>query len=109
MSSSFREINGQIHCNQISDSRAFRRFTQKQVAAWVERRLARRMSQTQPIQYVVDLRRPGAGHVVDCHVKILAGTEVWVGSNYEGELHQAVIHCLSHMVPGVQDPLPTRH
>jgi hypothetical protein len=90
-------ISGQVQCDHVTDSRAFRKFTDKQIRNWITRKFAE--AYRRPITYFVEIRRPGAGHSFDCHIKVRAGNQVWVGSNFKTELHQSLIHCLRQMYP----------
>jgi hypothetical protein len=90
-------IFGKIQCDQISDSRALRKFADKQIRNWITRKFTEVCKK--PVTYFVELRRAGSGHTFDCHIRIRLDNQTWVGSEYRGEIHQALIHCLRQMMP----------
>lgn len=91
------QILGEIQVNQVSDSRALRKFTQKQIKRWIQKRFPQHSNLFG--KYHVELRREGAGHTFICQIEIKLGNQTWVGYNYKGSLHQALIRCLEQMTP----------
>lgn len=89
-------ISGEIQYNQISDSRALRKFAQKQIQRWIQKRFPQQKSI--PAKYHVDIRREGGGHTFNCQILVRLGNQTWSGNDYKGTLHQALIRCLEQMI-----------
>ena len=95
--SSEKVISGKIQTRDVPNSRALRRFIERQVTNWIALKF-RELSKIRA-SYLVEFRREGAGHTFDCQVEINLGNQKWVGHHYEGGLHQALIQCLNQMIP----------
>jgi hypothetical protein len=91
------QISGLIQYEQISDSRALRRFADQQIKKWIYKRHPKEPGVS--AKYLVDLKREGAGHTFICQIVIKLGNQIWAGYQYKGTLHQALIRCLDQLVP----------
>ena len=83
-------VSGKVIFNDLSASRAVRRFVEKQVARWTG-------AQGRAPSYVVQFRREGQGHTVSCEVLVDAGSKQWVAFEYESGPYQALMRCLAHL------------
>src|SRR5262245_39268149 len=95
-------ISGLVHYEQIPDSRALRRFADKQIRRWIQKKIAKEDPGVSA-NYLIDLKREGAGHTFICQVVIKLGNQIWAGYQYKGTLHQALIRCLDQLT---QVPTP---
>jgi hypothetical protein len=97
MNRSISGISGRIECKDVSDSRALRKFTEKQISNWIRSKFSE--AYRKPIFYFVELRRQGSGHIFNCRIQVSLENQTWVGFNYKKEIHQALIHSLHQMIP----------
>jgi ribosome-associated translation inhibitor RaiA len=90
------KLPDKISYERVPQSRALRKFTDRQIKRWIQNKLNDYSIIT---HYEVQYRREGSGHEVNCHVKIHHGRKIWEAQKYAPDLHQALIHCLNRLEP----------
>ncbi len=90
------KISGKIQFEHIPASRSLRKFVEKHINQWIQKRI--QSCQKYIAKYRVDFSRAGTGHTFTCQIVIQFGSETWVGQNYQYGLHQTLIQCLSNQM-----------